>query len=138
MDLLQNFGADPELVEKGAWVKLVPGDPDSGEVLLGRLWSPAFKEAFQKATDKLMAKKPEGYQTTPKDDEHIMCKALSEATLLGWRNLSIDGKELKYSKKKAYDLLRDERLRDFADLVVAESNTQANYRLKSLESNAGK
>lgn len=138
MDLLQIYGSDYDAVTNGKWIELQPGIEDTGEILVARMWSPRFKEAFRVATDEMMQGKPIDYEPTDEENEWVMCKALSEATLLGWRNLTIGDDVLEYSTDKAFEVLQDKRLRDFADRVIAEAQKESNYRITNLEDTTGK
>ena len=66
----------------------------------------------------------------------IMCKCMSETILLDWKGLTMDGKELEYSKDQAYELLSMEGADEFRDLIMAYSMDAENFRQEEIEEQA--
>jgi len=63
----------------------------------------------------------------------IMAKAVSETILLGWKGLQMDGKELKYSTEKAYEILADPTAEEFLALILEYAQDNERFRNAKLE-----
>ena len=62
-----------------------------------------------------------------------MAKAVSETILLGWKGLQMDGKELKYSTGKAYEILADPTAEEFLALILEYAQDNERFRNEKLE-----
>jgi hypothetical protein len=62
-----------------------------------------------------------------------MCRAVSETVLLGWKGLAQDGKELKYTKEKAFEILAEDTSEEFLALVIEYAQDNENYRNEEIE-----
>jgi len=68
--------------------------------------------------------------------EDLQKRVMAHHVLLGWTNLQdADGKEIPYSKDKAYELMKESR--DFFLLVRNLSQQQDHFRLESVETATG-
>lgn len=109
---ISKFRTDRRAEEDGVWV-------DAGEGLqlrIARWGNPRYQEAMRRLGSPLLPQIKTG-TISEQASEEVLCKAMAETILLEWKNLQEeDGSEIKYSREKALELLRD--VRDFRALVV--------------------
>jgi hypothetical protein len=125
MDLSQ-FKTDQTLEQEGTWVTV---DGDS-RVLIARMGNERYKDMLQRKT------KPFRHairNSTMKDEvfEGILVEVMAHTILLGWENISDEGKQVIYSPESAKQLLL--KYKDFRDLIVGFAQDAALFRKEELE-----
>lgn len=124
---LKNYKSDLKKAnEKGAPLRLEPNADGSVPVVyVLRTWHVDTK--YQRLYR-------EGLEKYEKDEYKASAHALCEY-ITGWENLRYedDGEDLPFSKEAVFELMSDERYRDFRDLVEAFSSTAAKYRETELK-----
>lgn len=71
----------------------------------------------------------------PDDDWiDILREAYAEAIVIGWRNMTIKGEPIPFSKENVIEFFK--RLPNRFDAVVAAANTAANFKRKALDAAA--
>lgn len=121
MGELNNIRIDIDKSTKGVWFKFV----DDIELLIARKPNLQY-EAF--LVDLISQQDGEVAREVDMD---LTKQAVANCVLLGWKNLTEDGKPIKYSPKKALELLRDPSLRDFYEFVLIKAHDREAYRLKT-------
>jgi hypothetical protein len=123
LDLFETFATDEtkeiEGVEvplgKGAFITVArQGNPEYSRLILAE---------YEKHSDELDTLSPKEVAAL---DAEIMSRVMSESILLGFRGLTFQGKEVKYSKKAAYEKLLE--LKDFRARVERESKKVDHFR----------
>jgi hypothetical protein len=119
---ISKFRTDRRAEEDGVWV-------DAGEGLqlrIARAGNPRFLEALRRLGAPLLPQVRTG-TISEEASEDVLCRAMAEAILLNWGNLQDDdGKDIPYSREKAYQLLLE--VRDFRLLVTELSQNVNLYR----------
>lgn len=84
-----------------------------------------------KSIKELMRPIEKGIRIPGKDDaekiHEAVCRAMANCVLLDWEGMTEGGKELPYSKNKAYELLRD--VDDFKEILISICQNKENFRL---------
>ena len=62
-----------------------------------------------------------------------MCVCMSETILLGWKGLHDNGKEVLYSKEKAYEILISEGNDEFRELILSYAQDNEQFRQDKIE-----
>ncbi len=120
------FDADLSSVDDGVWKQY-----ENAEFLVAHISNMKFQRALSRLQQPHRRKLQEG-TLDPKTNQGIVCEAMSEGVLLGWKGVKTrKGDEVAYSKESALQLLkRDPGFRDW----VTEISTQiANYRDEEVE-----
>jgi hypothetical protein len=69
--------------------------------------------------------------------QDLVKQSIAETVLVGWKNLTDDeDKPIKYSGKKALEMLKDPELADLYDFIVEFSTNMENFRKDRLEAAA--
>jgi hypothetical protein len=100
--------------------------------LIARMGNPRFKALFAKLMSPHQRKFDAG-KLSQELQTQIMCRAVSETVLLGWKGLAQDGKELKYTKEKAFEILAEDTSEEFLALVIEYAQDNENYRNEEIE-----
>lgn len=127
----KNVKTDTKLSEAGVWIE----HDDETSFLVARSGNKKFNALFNKMIAPYRQQFERGKLNNDKQVE-IMCKCMSETILLGWEGLTMDGKELVYSKDQAYELLSMEGADEFRDLIMAYSMDAENFRQEEIEEQA--
>jgi hypothetical protein len=125
---LSEVKVDGKTQSEGVWVE---HDTETS-FLVARMGNPKFKQRF----GALMAPHQRRYDAGKLSNEmqsQIMAKAVSETILLGWKGLQMDGKELKYSTEKAYEILADPTAEEFLALILEYAQDNERFRNAKLE-----
>lgn len=128
---LRNFAIDIKAETEGVWLPC--GD---AQLKIGRLNSPAYKEAFAKAARPFSALAKAGI-LKDQDARNIVAEALAKTVLLDWKNLKLDGVELPYSQAKAQELLSNPEFDSFVKLVNDLAENEANFRQEEISKEMG-
>jgi len=126
MDVTKTFGIDPKAETEGVWFNLGEG----GKVKIARVNSPSYKRSFQSKVKSYQ----QALQSKVLDEvtaEMILVEVIQDTILMDWRNFTIDGEELVYSKENAIMMLT--RFSVFRDFVVASAEQMNVFKLKQQE-----
>lgn len=111
---LKSYKVDPVKVTDGVWEDF--GDGTS--ILLARMGNSYYEKELKKlATPYKRQIRTNTVSDTVYND--LINKAVSKTVILNWKGLKEDGKEIKYSPEKAYELLSNPIYRDFRELILA-------------------
>lgn len=126
MDLGKQFRTDKLKETKGTWIEI-----QDSELLIARNNTRAYRVALAKA----LSDNPSAMEASNEKEEAasdaILAAVVAETVLLGWKNVTVDGKPVKYTPKKAEKLLAE--LPDFMDLVRGLSDNIENFRVDQEE-----
>ena len=118
MDFGKSF-ADPELEKEGVWVDYLDGASvrlaRAGNVNFSRMYSNKMKPHRRQQDDGTL---------DPDIETKILCEVMAETILLDWKQITVEGKEFKYSNGNAFKMLykyQDFRL-DMANLAASQEN----------------
>jgi len=130
MDLAE-VKVDRKTQNEGVWVE----HDMTTSFLIARMGNPKFKTRF----NALMAPHQRKYEAGKLDMEmqgQIMARAVSETILLDWRGLTLDGKEIKYSKERAFEILSDATAEEFLALILEYAQDNERFRNEKLETSS--
>ena len=130
MDLAE-VKVDRKTQNEGVWV----AHDMTTSFLIARMGNPKFKTRF----NSLMAPHQRKYEAGKLDMEmqgQIMARAVSETILLDWKGLTLDGKEIKYSKEKAFEILSDATAEEFLALILEYAQDNERFRNEKLETSS--
>ena len=125
---LTNVKVDKKTQSEGVWVEY----DNETSFLVARMGNPKFKQRFTA----LMSPHQRKFDAGKLDMEmqsQIMARAVSETILLDWQGLKMDGKELKYTKEKAFEILSDPTAEEFLAIIIEYAQDNENYRNEKLE-----
>tara|TARA_R100000152_G_C6770739_1_gene197026 strand:+ start:646 stop:1107 length:462 start_codon:yes stop_codon:yes gene_type:complete len=133
MAKLNSLKADSVAESEGVWVTWDHGV----ELKIARLNNPSFQAEIRKLTAPL-TKRIRAGQVPDDEMEALSQKAMASHILVGWRNIEDeDGKPLKYTPKRAHELLTDPGLRDLYQFVLTQANERELFRLQTEEDSRG-
>ena len=119
MDIGTAF-ANPEAGNKGVWVEY----RDGSKIKIARIGSLTFTKAYDGALKPHRRKQRAGTMDTVLETR-ILCEVVSKTILLDWEGFTNEGKEYKYSRKRAYDLLW--RNIDFRNEIVELATVEETF-----------
>jgi hypothetical protein len=125
MDINKAF-SNPETEKEGTWVDY----RDGSRIKVARIGNPNFVRSYNAKMKPHRRKQRDGTL----DDElesRLLCEAVAESVLLDWEGFTENGKTLKYTTQKAYDLLR--LLIDFRNEVVEIASTEEVFHAEAIE-----
>jgi hypothetical protein len=125
---LNEFETSESLELDGVWVDI--GDKDGTQLLVARIGNSSFNNALR-AKMKPFRNLIQRDKMPVESQEKIMTEVMSECILLDWKNLKYNGKVVKYSQKKALELLTS--IKDFRELVTEIANSMETFRLQEEE-----
>lgn len=129
MAKLQTVKENKQREAKGVWVAYEIGI----EFKVARMGNPKFQAKVRELSAPHIKQIRNGELPQAKM-EAIQMEAVAETILVGWRNIEDDdGKALRYSVKRAKEILADEELRDIYDFILSEAGNQANYAVEVAE-----
>lgn len=122
-DVFEEFATDEALEENGTWFELGKG----AALLIARSGNRAYGKALAKAVEKNRVALDFEDEAADKLSDEIMVDVLARTILLGFRNLSFQGKPAEYSLEKAKEMLA---VKDFRKRVIAYSDNFEAYKVK--------
>ena len=99
-DLAQEYKSDPKAETEGVWEHL-GGD---AEVLVAAWGNPNYEKALLDLPRHIRRRINRG-TLSEKEDRELMAGIVSQTVLLDWKNLTNEGKTVKYSSDKAKAML---------------------------------
>jgi len=119
---ISKLKTDSDLEVNGVWVDI----GDGAEILVARIENPRYKERLRTLGKQYRHTMTRGMLPIEVQEE-LLYQTASETILLDWKGITDDdGKNIKYSQKKAYELLKE--VRDFRDIVFEISETMNAYQ----------
>ena len=106
MSGLNSFAIDVDKEETGIWETV--GDM---EFLIAKAGNKEWKKLYKKLEASTFGKAYRNKERDPEKELDILIKCLSHTAILDWKNVTLDGEELKYTKAVAYDILSDKRFK---------------------------
>lgn len=124
---LNTFKVDQDKAQEGVWCDL--GD---ARLKVARYGNKKFQDALKNA---MAPYKRLAEQGRLNDDiaEKILINAIAKYVLLGWENLTIDGKGVNYSYDNAVKILSNPEYKDFREVVVSMSQEVDLFRKEEVE-----
>ena len=111
---LNAFAVNVAAEENGVWIAV-----GEMEFLVARVGNDSWK-----AEHTILEKRAYGSLSRKKDkrstekDVKIMLECLAKTSILDWKNVSLDGKDVKFSTKVCVDILTDKRFRPLAEHLL--------------------
>ena len=121
MDIGKQFRTDKEKEVSGAWLPI-----QGSSFLIARANSRAYRISLAKALEANAEALKADTQESEDLDNALLAGVLAETILLDWKDVKVDGKVMKYSKKLAKDLMT--QLPDFCDMIRACATNMENFR----------
>tara|TARA_R110002020_G_scaffold41325_6_gene122006 strand:+ start:9386 stop:9790 length:405 start_codon:yes stop_codon:yes gene_type:complete len=129
---LQSIKESKQREAKGIWVDYEMGI----QFKIAKMGNPKFQAKVRQLSAPHI-KQIRDDKLPPEKMEEIQMSAVAETILLGWKNIDDDdGKAIRYSAKRAKEILSDIELRDIYDFVLVEANNQSNYEIEVGEDSA--
>lgn len=131
MDINELF-VDVDLEAEGVWFEV----DDETSVLVARSNNRKYRDMIKQLTKPY---KRQIRQGTLKDAtlDNIIGRAMAKTLLLNWKGLKIGGEEISYSVEKATELLTNEKLKDFREMIAEFANDAEAFRLERKEEIVG-
>ena len=126
MDIFAAFATDTKLEVEGKWFPL----SKTASVLVARAGNPNYVAALRKSLEKNQL---DLESTGPEADhlaEQVMVDVIAGTILLGWKDLSFQGKALDHSVANAKQLLQ---IKDFRKKITGFSESFAAFKVKADE-----
>lgn len=120
---LNDFAVNVDAEETGVWVKV-----NKMSFLIARAGNDKFK-----AEQKKLEKQSYGAMARRKDkrnderDIEIMMECVAKACVLDWKDVELDGKEVKYSEKKCIEIMTDKRFKPLASILIDFATDEERY-----------
>lgn len=128
---LKSLRVDPELATAGTWVKF-----SGAEFLIARFNNRAAENARAVLSlefyTELAAKDGEVSEADEKAFRELQNRVMADHVLKDWKNVGLDGKELKFSPDAAYEILNDEGYDDLRQFIQNEALKRENYITKEI------
>lgn len=127
-DLRKLYGTNTKLENEGSKIDL----GDGLSVTITRLKNPQFRKMYANLT-KPYERQMRQNTLSEEIQNKILTQCLIETVVMNWSGLTLDDKEIPYSKENAYKILSDPELADFRDLIVDLAGDAQNFREELLE-----
>ena len=129
---LKDFRTDTTKEVEGVWQPI----GDGTEFLIARMSNPTTKAAFRRVTSRY---KGQALEMMPEwKQEEIYARVLADTVLLDWREtvdgkvaehtITLDGKKVKFSADKAFEILSDPAYKDLLQVVRIYTEAEEAYR----------
>ena len=120
MDIFATYAVNQDLENNGTWMEV--GD---AKFLIARSGNSAYAKMFSKDYDRNKRALERKDEAADKLAEKMMIKVIAKTVLLGWENVSYQGKPLEYSVENAEMLLTH---RDFRAEIVKLADDFASFK----------
>lgn len=127
---LGKFETDLDKEINGTWEEL-EGD---AKLLIARAGNPNYQRLYRAIPAGVRQAIDDDRVTDDEVRKHI-ATLLSETVLLDWDGLTVNGKEIKYTKEKAYEILADPKYKNFSLTVTTLARDQAVFAVKQEDTN---
>jgi hypothetical protein len=123
MDIGEAF-TNPEVEREGVWTEY----RDGSKIKIARIGNPNFNRIHEAKLKPHRRKQRDGTLSSELETK-ILCEVIAETILLDWEGFNQDGKEFKFTKKAAYDLLHKhiDFRNEIVELAAAEATFHADF-----------
>ena len=118
---------------EGVWVNI----GDGAEIKVARIGTKEYNKVVKAVTGPHRTAIERGYMNDEEADK-LSAKIFSQAVLLDWKGIQIDGVEVPYSQEKAAEILGNPDFSEFRGLVSDEAHKMDNFRQNEIETDVGK
>lgn len=125
---LEEFAADETKELEGVWVYFDVEETQG--LLIAEAWNENFMKAFRKFPRGFQNRAHRGTLDT-KTDRRVWHKLLAETILLDWKNISNEGKALKYDPKVAANMMSE--YKKFVKFVWDTASEESLYMKEQAE-----
>lgn len=125
---LNSFAVDVNKEENGIWEKV--GDM---EFLVARAMNSQWKAMAKRLEATTFGNNSRKKEKDPEKELDILIKCLAYTAILDWRNVTLDGKEIKYSKDECYKILSDKRFKLLLEELIELSVNQERFKEEMIE-----
>ena len=126
MDISKEFGTDERLEEEGAWVDI----GDGTLLCVARIGNKKYAKYFERLMKPHRAQFRTGNIPIELQEVNVT-KTLAKTVLLGWENLTYQGKLLEYSVDNAIMVMSD--LKDFRTMVTEIAGEMGTFKEEEVE-----
>ncbi len=120
---LNEFAVDVEREEDGIWTEV--GDM---KFLIARIGNDEWKRVSKRLeTTKHGSSKRRKKNDADEVDVELMMKCLAQTCILDWKDVELDGKEVKYSVEKCTEILISKRFRPLALHLLELAGDEERY-----------
>lgn len=123
MNGLNSFAIDVEKEETGIWEEL-----GGMEFLIAKAGNKAWKDLFKKLEAAKFGKASRNKDRDPEVELDILIQCLAKTAILDWKNVTLDEKEIKYSKEAAYEILSDKRFKLLTEALLDLALNQERFK----------
>ena len=120
---LGKFKTDTKLSEDGVKVDLGEG----ASITVARLGNQKYNAELRRVTKPHM-NAIRNKTISDEKMEDLVLQAFVGTVLLGWDGLKLDGKEVKYSREKALEILKDPSFVDFKNVIESSASEVEVFR----------
>lgn len=120
---LNSFAIDVEKEETGIWEEL-----GGMEFLVAKAGNKDWKNLYKKLEAAKFGKSSRNKERDPEIELDILIQCLAKTAVLDWKNVTLDGEELKYSKEKAYEILVDKRFKLLTEALLDVALNQERFK----------
>lgn len=120
---LNSFAIDVEKEETGIWEDL-----GGMEFLIAKAGNKAWKDLFKKLEFAKFGKASRNKDRDPEVELDILIQCLAKTAILDWKNVTLDEKEIKYSKETAYEILSDKRFKLLTEALLDLALNQERFK----------
>jgi|TARA_Y100000310_G_C20704101_1_gene833180 DNA-binding sugar fermentation-stimulating protein len=125
MDVNSAF-ANPEVEKEGAWVRY----RDGSKIKIARIGNANYTRSYD-AKFKAHRRKQRAGTLETEVEQRLLCEVVAKTILLDWQGFTQNGKEFKYTEKRAMDLLESNI--DFRNEVVELAVEEENFHSELLQ-----
>lgn len=125
-DLAREYKFNEKAEIEGLWESLGA----EAQILVAAWNNPNYEKAFIDLPKNVVRRMNRG-KLTEKEDHDIMVKIIADTILLDWKNLTDEGKVIKYSKAAAIKML--DKYSRFYRTVVEIAHDESRYQEEELE-----
>jgi len=128
---LDAFRADLEAEQKGIWSRV--GDM---EFLIARIGNDSWKREYKRMEDLQYGPARRRSKKLVRDEEYdvdMMLECLAKTCILDWKNVSLNGKEIKFSVDKCVEILKDPKYKKLAAHLLDLAGEEDRYLAQEVE-----
>lgn len=123
---LDSFAVSVQKEQEGVWETI--GDM---EFLIARAGNKEWKKLQRKLELATFGNDRKKTRDSEKEVD-ILVKCLAHTGVLDWKNVSLGGKEIKYSKEKCHEILSDDRFKLLTEELLEVSLNQERFKEENI------
>jgi hypothetical protein len=123
---IDNAFSNPETEKEGVWVDY----RDGSKIKIARIGNPIFTRTYDNKLKPHRRKQRAGTMETELE-VRVLCEVVAKTIILDWKGFTQDGKEFKYTEKRAFELL--EKSIDFRNEVVDLATAEETFHQEDAE-----